>query len=179
MPIFDAIVSGYIIPTPVDLDIKILNGERVYTWPTMDNFIETHNPEQYTFHPLIGGEEPEPTPKWGNPWAIRTPKGYSVFFTTPLHRDIPFHSLEGVVDTDRYNNPVLFPFHLTDPNWEGIIPAGTPMVQVIPFKRENYTHSISRVENLKDNFVRKSRERLLPTFFNTYKNLFWIKKEYN
>jgi hypothetical protein len=179
MPVFDAISAGYIIPTPVDLDVKIIDGERIYTWPSMDKFIETHHPNQYTFHPKIGGERPEPTPKWGNPWAIRTPKGYSVLFTTPFHRDIPFHSLEGVVDTDTYNNPVLFPFKLADLNWEGIIPAGTPMVQVIPFKRENYSYTVSREEDLKEDFIRKSREKLLPTFFSGYKDRFWTKKEYN
>ena len=47
-----------------------------------------------------------PYPKWINPWAIKTPAGYSVYFKPPAHNPNQwFEILEGVVDTDTYSAP--------------------------------------------------------------------------
>jgi hypothetical protein len=42
-----------------------------------------------------------------------------------------------MVDCDGYFEYVNFPFFFHAPNFNGIIPAGTPLVQVIPIKRAN------------------------------------------
>ena len=54
-----------------------------------------------------------------------------------MHRESVFTIMDGIVDTDSYNALVNFPFFLNDWSYEGLIPAGTPMAQVIPFKRED------------------------------------------
>jgi len=179
VPVFDALTSGYIIFSTSDLDIASVNGERVFTWSQDEAMISSHPPGQVTFHPLVGGEEAIPVPKWINPWSIRTPKGYSCLLVSPFHRDSLFHTLEGVVDTDTYTNPVHFPFHINDPEWEGIIPAGTPIMQVIPFKREEYRHSIKARKDLSVDYIGKAYKSLVAVFFNSYRDTFWFKKEYN
>ena len=87
-----------------------------------------------------------------------------------------FKILPGIVDTDTYTPPVNFPFVLTDENYEGLIPAGTPLAQVIPFKRESWEMSFGsqkEKDRANDDSV-TSRSR----FFDAYKNLFRQKKTY-
>jgi hypothetical protein len=173
MPVFDAMTSGYIIPTPTDVYVsKRDDGMLWYEWPSL-NPLGFHPIEQAPLHPAKNGF---PYPKWINPWAIKTPKGYSCLFVTPFHRDSIFTVLPGIVDTDQYFAPVNFPFVLNDTNFEGIIPAGTPMAQVIPFKREGWKHSFGDVSFLKE--VVKINTSLRNVFFDSYKKKWWNKKEY-
>lgn len=172
IPVFDAITTGYILYTQVDIDVSEKNGMPYYHWPSQDA-INFHPIQQAPLHPLQNGY---PYPKWNNPYAIITPPGYSILCVPPLHRDSVFEVLPGIVDTDTYITPINFPFILKDPNWTGIIPAGTPMAQIIPFKRQSFK---MKMGNQKD--VDKSLYnliRLKTKIFNRYKTLFWQRKEY-
>ena len=172
VPVFDALTAGYIIYTQVDVQVSQIENLPFYWWRDQDA-IEFHPVEQAPLHPARNGA---PYPKWRNPYAITTPPGYSILFTQPMHRESVFTIFEGIVDTDQYKAPVNFPFVLKDTKWEGIIPAGTPMAQVIPFKRESWEHKIGsdkeRIEQ--DRITRK----LKTLFFNSYKRQFWSRKEY-
>lgn len=206
MPVFDAITSGYILYTYTDIYVSqqkikyvdkgvydetgenlVLIDEEVikeghpltqpwYEWPSF-NPIEFHPVEQASTHPNRGSlNDGLSYPKWINPWAIKTPKGYSVLFTQPMHRESPFTIFDGIVDTDSYNAPVNFPFILNDWNFEGLIPAGTPMAQIIPFKRESWKMEIGSEDHFKEQF--KTTKYLRISFFDSYKNKFRQPKEY-
>jgi hypothetical protein len=172
IPVFDAITAGYILYTQVDIQVSQADDLPYYTWSDQ-GAISFHPIEQAPLHPV---RNEAPYPKWNNPYAITTPPGYSTLFTAPMHRESVFTILDGIVDTDTYKAPVNFPFVLNDVKWEGIIPAGTPMAQVIPFKRESWEHKIGsdkeRIEQ--DKITRK----LKTLFFNSYKRQFWSRKEY-
>ncbi len=170
MPVFDALTSGYILFTPVDIYVRTVNGAPYYSWSDLD-VITFHPVAQAENHPAQNGFD---YPKFANPWAIKTPKGYSTLFTHPFHRDLPFTILDGIVDTDTYVSPVNFPFVLNDLTWEGLIPAGTPMAQVIPFKREKWKMDLSQDCTEFNN----TQVLLKSIFFNRYKNFFWEKKEF-
>jgi len=172
IPVFDAITSGYILYTQVDLQISRQDDLPFYTWSDQ-GAISFHPIEQAPLHPV---KNEAPYPKWNNPYAISTPPGYSVLFTQPMHRESIFTILDGIVDTDTYKAPVNFPFVLKDNKWEGIIPAGTPMAQVIPFKRESWEH---RIGSDKERIEQEKITRKLKTlFFNSYKRQFWSSKQY-
>lgn len=172
IPVFDAITSGYIIPTTVDVYVTKKDGELWYEWPSMTP-IGFHPVEQAPLHPL---KTKYPYPKWINPWAIKTPKGYSCLFVQPFHRESIFTILTGIVDTDTYFSPVNFPFVLNDTDFVGIIPAGTPMAQVIPFKRDSWKHSFGdNDDKVESNEV---SQKLRTVFFDSYKKFWWNKKEY-
>lgn len=173
IPVFDAITSGYIIPTPCDVWVRQVDGKPYYQWSGF-NFIDFHPYAQTEGHPAV--KDKLDSPKFMNPWGIKTPKGWSVLFTTPVHRDLPFSILPGIVDTDSYNVPVNFPFRLNDPTFEGLIPIGTPMVQIIPIKRESWKHSIGN-ETEKQNSLNQI-ERFTTVFFDKYKRFWWSRKEY-
>jgi len=172
MPVFDTITAGYILYTQVDIQVSTLDGFPCYTWSDQDA-ISFHPIEQATLHPV---KNEAAYAKWNNPYAITTPPGYSVLFTQPMHRKSVFTILEGIVDTDTYRAPVRFPFVLKDNKWEGIIPAGTPMAQIIPFKRESWKHKIGSDKELIDQ--EKIRRKLKTLFFNSYKRQFWSPKQY-
>lgn len=172
IPVFDAITTGYILYTQVDVQITQQNGLPFYSWASQ-NFVEFHPIEQAPLHPK---KMNAPYPKWKNPYGISTPPGYSVLFTQPFHRESVFTILPGVVDTDTLKAAVSFPFVLNDVNWEGIIPAGTPMAQVIPFKRDSWKHKIGSDKERKEQNL--SISKLKTLFFNSYKRQFWSRKEY-
>jgi hypothetical protein len=182
MPILDSIISGYMITSMVDVWVKQVDVQEndinikqpYYEWPSL-------NP--IGFHPI--GQAPNypnntghvfSYPKWMNPWSIKTPPGYSTLFIQPLHRKSDFTILPGVVDTDKYTAPINFPFVLNDINFEGLIPAGTPIVQVIPFKRESWELEIGNKKDFENQ--NKASALLKSKFFDSYKTNFRQLKEY-
>ena len=176
MPVFDALTSGYIITTYVDIYLsKTKDGNLKIEAPSL-NPLGFHPVEQAEFIPGKT-EKTKQFPKWMNPWGIKTPNGYSCLFVAPLHHPNEFFKvLPGVVDTDQYTAPVNFPFMFNDQDFEGLIPAGTPMVQVIPFKREQWEMSIGGQEEI--NKINSITQNLRSVFFDAYKNKFRSNKEY-
>jgi hypothetical protein len=193
MPIFDAISGGYILTTYVDLwvkqvpqipegttidentDMSIFPTQPFYEWPSF-SAIAFHPLEQAPELPIKGAHKLS-YPKWTNPWAIKTPPGYSVLFIQPMHRDSVFTILPGIVDTDQYAAPVNFPFVLNEADkFEGLIPAGTPMAQVVPFKRDSWQMELGTQENLDE--AAKTTSKLRTKFFDSYKTQYRQPKEY-
>ena len=173
MPIFDAITGGYIIVSPADVHVSQKDGQPYFQWANY-SLIQFHPKEQAPDHP--GRKGVLAYPKWTNPWGIKTPKGYSSLFIQPTHREADFTILPGIVDTDTYTAPVNFPFVLNDPTFEGLIPAGTPIAQVIPIKRENWKMSIGSEAEYKEQAL--ITNKLQTRFFDRYKSMFWTRKEY-
>jgi hypothetical protein len=177
MPIFDVLTSGYIIPTPNDLYVRphiTETGEKEvwYTWPHEES-IHFHPVQQAPLHPKQNGVA---FPKWLSPWGIQTPKGYSCLFMPPAHREAVFSILPGIVDTDSYINPVNFPFVMHDVDYEGLIPAGTPMAQVIPFKRDSWKMTFGSDKDYEK--VQQQLKAHRTKFFDGYKNAFRQPKEF-
>lgn len=176
MPVFDAMSLGYVITLPQDVEIVETESGISTNWPS-DVFkqFESHSPAQVSEMP-IDTETYEPVPwKLNNPWVVRTPPGYSCLFTHPMWRDdLPFHCLSGVVDTDVYNfQPVNFPCLLRR-GFRGIIPMGTPMIQVIPFKRKEWESEVLTETADGDKKWQRSKRR----FGHRYKKDYRQKKQY-
>jgi hypothetical protein len=175
IPMFDAITAGYIIPTPTEIMVRMQNGRQLFQWPDTA-VIDFHPPAQMSTHPRVSNDPDGGIPKFISPWGIQTPKGYSCLIIPPINGDTEiFRIIEGVVDTDSFNGVVHFPFWL-DPTWEGTIAPGTPMAQVIPFKRDSYQMEIGQED---DNLIQASIRKLKLTFYNGYRDRFWNRKEYN
>jgi hypothetical protein len=182
VPVFDAITAGYLLLTPADLWVSQKPSENdptqlqpFYEWADF-GLIQFHPIKQAPTHPKKNGHIVA-YPKFMNPWSIKTPKGYSTLFTQPMHRESPFTILDGVVDTDNYFAAVNFPFVLNDIHFEGLIPAGTPFAQVIPFKRDSWKIKLGNKKDIETQ--ERVRQKLKTKFFDAYRNLFWNKKEYN
>lgn len=114
--------------------------------------------------------------KFTNPWVIETTKGWSVQIKNPANNfkwDICL--LEGVVDTDTYHTNVNFPFVWTG-NEEGewIIPKGTPLAHVIPFKRESVKLTTGELDLEK---LKRCNQTLASKITGGYRSYFWHKRK--
>lgn len=178
MPVFDSLSAGYLLVTPQDLQIHWdARDGRFYEWSEYE-FIGFHNSNQADGHPQQDRNK-QPYPKFRNPWSVITPKGYSCLFVQPFHRESVFEIFPGVVDTDKFHGAVQLPFQFKKQNWEGVIPAGTPMCQVIPFKREEFTHSVESSTELGYAPDEIAGKTVRMKFINGYKDMFWSKKDYS
>jgi hypothetical protein len=96
-------------------------------------------------------------------------------FCNPANRfDLPFQTITGIVDCDKYPGQVHFPFFLKE-GFTGIIPKGTPIVQIIPIKRDSWKREHLKYDK---NFSAIFFEKFFSTIKRSYKNNYWFKKEY-
>jgi hypothetical protein len=172
MPVFDVMAAGYLINAWAD--IKIYNENNVIYYDIDSPILSSHGTNQAGNHFAVDKND-DLVAKFINTWAIKTPEGYSCLFIPPAHRPNVISIMPAVVDTDSYNLAVHFPFILTDRSFVGVIPKGTPLVQVIPFKRDNWEMECDVLDSEEkiDIFNTLHEEP-----FNGYKNNFWEQKDY-
>jgi len=83
----------------------------------------------------------------------------------------------GLVDCDGYFEYINFPFFFNEPNWSGIIPAGTPLVQAIPFKRDALIKkTMVKTFSQNDYDVLALTRRKRSSHESLYKDNIWTKK---
>lgn len=175
MPVFDSFTAGYFLYLHVDVQINLEeDGTHFFQWASQDA-IGWHSRVQFNEHPAVKDLKINRMPKINSPWSIKTPLGTSCLFLPPMHRDNVISILPGIVDTDKHQNPVNFPF-VVQPGFEGLLPAGTPIVQVIPFKRDSWAMEIGEEEERK--LIEYQKIQLATKFFDRYKSFFWSKKHY-
>lgn len=176
MPFKDALTSGYIMTTWQDIWVEPNNNEIMFG---------------YMYDPVIckvrdGGNSAYPAPQgyiktelaWEPKWYPKTPKGYSCLITHPFNRyDLPFITLTGIIDSDNYNianSATNLPFFIRK-GFSGLIPAGTPMYQILPFRRDNWINSVLPFNKVYKEIMLYKMKR---HFVNGYRNEYWNKKEY-
>jgi len=113
-----------------------------------------------------------------NPWVIKTPPGYSCLFVSPLNNtDDRFSIISGIVETDTYEGEINFPIVFNGDKYPVLnttLLKGTPYVQVIPFKRDNW------VMETKENKHKKSFDlKFFLYYFKYYKDKVWKKRSWN
>ena len=201
VPVLDSLSAGYILRMPQDLYInhnhtngtkkdsafRFSYGEEIQSILSLKLNLNTNQP---TLHPIkqLGGKEGgcplvEKNSnlsfyKIMNPFRIRTAPGYSCLFVPPLNnKDDRFEVISGIVDTDTFHNYINFPIVLNGdryPILETIIEQGTPYVQIIPFKRQNWK-MIIKEDNLERPVTQLST---MGKLIHGYKTMFWSKKSW-
>jgi len=68
-----------------------------------------------------------------------------------------------------------YPFFLKK-DFEGIIPAGTPMYQMIPVKRDSWQGESMPFDEIEATRMEYNIKRF---FYGGYKKLHWVKKDYS
>lgn len=175
VPIFDSLTQGYYLHTWADVQVSIQNGIVGVNWQSPNKVIDTHPKSQVSTMPLPDGYYKAEAFKWINHIKVVTPPGYSTLFVSPtLRYDIPFWSFPGIVDTDTYSAAVNFPF-LVKKNWEGIIPRGTPMIHVIPFKRDEWKSEYLEDEPYDNDLA---IDKMKNHIMGAYKKKFWKRKRF-
>ena len=157
LPFSDAMSAGWIIPLAVPVRLEISEGGRTVTagWEFDRQMVSNHGAFQIAGSPY----EPHPPMKFHNYWTISTPPGWSCLFLPPINRpNGVFEVLSGLVDTDSYAAPVNVPFVATAHDGVYALKKGMPLVQVIPFRRDDAAIDASiRAENAQE---AKERERI-------------------
>lgn len=173
-PFYDAITSGYIQKTWCDIYISFDNNQAEYSFSCgpeimkIRDFVNIKLSDDYWPFEFT----------WKMRWSVKTPPGWSYMITSPFNRlDLPFDSLSGITDSDLFNYTMEgdYPFYVKKSFNNFIIPAGTPMYQIVPFKRENWQKNIAKFNEYK---IKKTTYELRKNFFGGYKKYFHQKKSY-
>ena len=191
VPVLDAASNGYYIPAWCDFAVSVRNIESEETKETdlairinPASNLNLFGEETVSGHawkqvgndcPIQNYELGKVLLKFLNPWVIETQQGWSCLFKSPPHHYSNIRIMEGVVDTDRYHRQVNFPF-FWDGNKEGefLIEAGTPLIHVIPFKREAVQLQFDTWDE-----GRMEKIGLLHStmFHDSYRKLWWHKRK--
>ena len=177
VPFLDSLTSGYIFPLPADM---FWNKESKKFITQAEINLNADHVFSQTEDIVLPPEYDRQPHKWINFWHIKTPPGYSTLFIHPFNRqDLPFYTIGGIVDTDKHQLAINFPFFLRK-DFSGTIPKGTPMVLAIPFKRDNWTSSLGGNKEIKEAVMRQddAAARAMNPPFGNYKRRWWTRKEY-
>lgn len=178
MPFVDAMMSGYVIRFPFDVEVsKAEDGSINFSYPAtpLGEIIHERQKELGQTIPRPSGFAPNHLTFSGF-WGLKTPRGYSVLVTHPLNRhELPFHTLSAIMDSDEFFAPGNIPFFIKE-DFEGVIPEGTPLAQIIPIKRESW-QMVDNAEYLNEKAEYRGALARMPKF--NYKKTMWHRKEYN
>jgi hypothetical protein len=202
MPFLDTLTSGYLLKMPQDFYVRhnvdnknekrekikdsfqtfglhdvqqVLNAKYL----NLNSGLDIHPIKQVEGSPFIEKNKNLPFYKIINPWKIKTPKGYSCLFVSPLNNsDDRFSIIPGIVDTDSFPNEINFPIIINGdkyPVLETTIKKGTPYVQIIPFKRDSWRMNF---KPKKQKEIQNSRLFYGLKLLNNYKDKYWNKKSW-
>lgn len=176
IPYLDTLSSGYIQLTWEDLYVTNKDG-KLNVYINSETNVPLFNVREKS-DITIGENFYKTEFVWHRHWAVKLPEGYSALVTHPLNRyDLPFVTLSGIVDFDQYHHTKTgnLPFYIYK-DFQGIIPKGTPMFQIIPFKRESWksTKEIYNEQDWKEKETKRFSIRK-----DAYKKMFWQKKDFD
>jgi hypothetical protein len=101
--------------------------------------------------------------KFKTSWGVKTPPGYSCLVMQPHYLgEHRFSLLPAIIDTDTYHLPITIAGSLNVKELVRIEP-GTPILQIIPFKRDDWSMSVN------DTFPADKSKFYV---WNTYKRIF-------
>jgi hypothetical protein len=172
IPFLDSINIGYMVTLHCDILVEGIGKDKRVSWTSGTSPIDGRPIETV-------GSIPSP-PGYGNftqAWKFRhgllLPKGYSLLFTQPLnHTELNTYTTSGVVDADGGMSSGGIPFAIRE-DFEGIIKKGTPIVQIIPFKRDNWI--LEKLSKKPKSFILWSPRN---SIYGWYKQNIWKKKSF-
>lgn len=171
-PMLDMLSSGYVVPLWADVQVKIKNDQPSLNWRVKNPVFDLHNGH--------GIEKPDGYHqvkyKFINQWIPKLPRGYSALITPCFgYPNNVFRIISAVIDYDKTTHALFPPVYIKE-GFEGIVEKGTPMFQIIPFKRSNWDSEFSF---LKDGDFEIQLDRdVKATIVNNYIKNFWEKKNY-
>lgn len=172
MGMVDAYTFGYIFELACDLHVKAIEEKFAFSWDYPFSPITDRDGNQIRHFPRTEGFS-SLWFAWVMPFGIKTPKGWSVLITHPQnHFELPFITMSGVMDTDGFGSPGAYPFSLPL-GFSGTIKKGTPLFQVIPFKRDQWNSEVHSDE-LANRVGENKKARLQKEGY--YRDNFWDSK---
>ena len=179
VPFLDSLTSGYVLTLHTDVQVTRYPefATPSITWMMPPDPVVLRDPAGGKGFPVPAGHDSDHW-AWVSNFGIALPKGYSALVTHPLNRfDLPFTTTSGIMDSDMHWASGNLPFFLKK-DFEGIIEAGTPIAQILPFKRESWKSVLDTSEEAfkkADNMTFNARSVL----HGFYKKFAWQRKQYD
>lgn len=133
MPFLEALKMGWILKLPADVQIKCADGEFNAGSMLDHGVVDTFSGHQ------VGKMFPSSGHliNFSTHWRVNAPDGWSFLLTHPMNRpgESRFQAFSGVIDVDKYDDQLKQPSLFTQ-NFEGVIPQGTPIQQIVPIHRD-------------------------------------------
>jgi hypothetical protein len=139
-PMLDSISAGYIVT--LWSDILVSENSHPDSKAKIEWTVDEPVADAWSSSQVEGFDFPKDCSKmvfkYMHGWIIKTPPGWSCLITHPVgYNNLPIQTITGLVDTDILDTPANSPFMIKS-GFEGIIEKGTPMFQIIPFKRSDW-----------------------------------------
>jgi|LakMenEpi03Aug12_release.lakeMendotaPanAssembly.Ray.scaffolds.fasta_scaffold251391_4 hypothetical protein len=179
VPFLDSLTFGYMLRLHTDVEVIREPGVKTatITWKVPPNPVIHRDPGGIKGFPVPSGHDSDNWAFLGR-FGFKVPNGYSVLVTHPLNRfDLPFTITSGIMDADSYFAEGSIPFFLKS-NFEGVIERGTPIAQIIPFKKESWSSEVS----YDDKYMNASEQVKFDAnsvLSGYYKKMFWNKKTFD
>lgn len=179
MPFGDAMRNGYVQTTWTDMMIDTTVEHPPFLQRTQVEMVSVRESQQSgSYIPKDADLIDKVEFVWKMPWLPVMPKGWSVLITHPLNRfDLPFTVTSGIIDADKFHHAPFgnVPFYMKR-NYKGIIPAGTPMYQIVPIRREHTWRASFSKSSTTD--IRKRETRISRHLTGAYRDNFWTPKRF-
>ena len=177
--ILDTLITGYTFVTPCDVEFFINDTGQIDA--KIENilyksFVTRRPPMEQFYHPEGYYKDHF---AWFPEWSVKVPDGYSVLYVPPFNRyDLPIMTTSGIIDNDKVTFPGKIPFFV-QAGWTGVLPAGTPYAQLIPFLRENWKSelTITPASELVKNKIKTNAKYRVPNG-GVYQKEVWTKRIY-
>jgi hypothetical protein len=165
--------QGYTIVSPCDIWLKYKDGQwewkcshpditmNYFAYNAMAKYLPKHSKDKVIF-------------KLANPWYVMTPKGYSSYIVPmPYTYNYDWYVQYGIIHTDTIYN-MNVPIVYTSEKEEVLIKQGTPLFQLVPFKRETSKLQIIKYTHKIDKEIKKQTFYTEGSFKSKYlKNVSW------
>ena len=176
VPFLDVMSAGYIVELTQDVTVRRLSdGNLRLQWPIEKLEVAVvRESATNTNLPTPAGHDSTHF-AWVVDKHFKTPKGWSLLYTHPFNQSqLPFTTLSGLVDSDSVVSSGKLPFYIRD-DFEGLIPAGTPIVQLLPIKRDSW---VAKEDQSIQKIGRLHMFNAYRHISGWYKKNIWIRKEY-
>lgn len=173
-PYVDVLQAGYYVQLHTDVFMTQQDENYQIDWKVKDNPFELHGENSTLIEAPNGYHSHVIKYLWGV--IPKLPKGYSLLVIHPqAHQNLPFKTVPAIVDCDTLT------FNFTLPVWvsksyEGIVKKGTPIAQIIPFKRDSWISSYKAY--IDDEYDLLQQKDYASTLIDRYRNKYWHKKSY-
>jgi hypothetical protein len=176
-PFVDAMGFGFVMPLVTD--VRVDRGRFEWDWDLGPSSVGPYPRSPLSFHlgeQLAGApfaDADNAAIKFTNYWTIETPPDHALLVTHPFNREeLPFRTLTGLVDTDRYKNGCIqFPALWRDADFVGVLERGMPIAQCVVVPRDGLSLEFGElVGDAADDFM--STQAAVNTEPGTYRRRF-------
>jgi hypothetical protein len=177
--VYDVMTMGYMFVWNIDVIISKDENGKLFITKARDagqSDFHAHPHQQMGLYPdILLSKQRDGIQKVMTNYRIRTPKGTSVLVTQPTFRpDLKTEVMPGIIDTGEFYTQFNVLFMIKDfPSNRSIrIPAGTPLAQVIPYKRTEWEIEYGPI----DEVLKRKTDGNLNNIDSAYTKRYWTKK---